>query len=181
MKVPPPANADIRIGPRFAASNEHLARASAGRIVARKCVRCRDGSGRPRPRARPWARLGGNACFITIYPRMEGQRGMYVVDIPPGGKLEPIRHLYEQMILILEGHGTTEVWQEGDSKKHVFEWGRGSVFSPPLNSWYRMYNLASEPAKFVAYNRAPGVFNEYGSVDFVFNCSYAFRDRFGGE
>ena len=29
----------------------------------------------------PWPRLGGRACFITIYPQMEGQRGMYVVDI----------------------------------------------------------------------------------------------------
>jgi len=130
---------------------------------------------------KPWARLGGNACFITIYPQMEGQRGMYVVDIPPGGKLEPIRHLYEQMILILEGHGTTEVWQEG-GKKHIFEWQKGgSVFSPPLNSWYRMYNLSDQPAKFVAYNRAPGVFNEYDNVDFVFNCPFSFRDRFSGE
>lgn len=127
-----------------------------------------------------WPRLGGRARFITIYPQMEGQRGMYVVDIEPGGKLEPIRHLYEQMILILEGHGATEVWQEGDSQKHVFEWGRGSIFSPPLNAWYRMYNLANEPAKFVAYNRAPMVFNEYRNVDFIFNCPFAFRDRFSG-
>jgi len=130
---------------------------------------------------RTWPRLGGKACFITIYPQMEGQRGMYVVDIEPGGKLEPIRHLYEQMILVLEGHGTTEVWQEGDSRKHVFEWGRGSVFSPPLNCWYRMYNLAGEPAKFVAYNRAPTAFNEFRNVDFIFNCPFAFRDRFSGE
>lgn len=128
-----------------------------------------------------WPRLGGRACFLALYPQMEGQRGMYVVDIDPHEKLEPIRHLYEQMILILEGHGTTEVWQEGDSRKHVFEWGRGSVFSPPLNTWYRMYNLASEPAKFVAYNRAPMSFNEYRNVDYIFNCPYTFRDRFNGE
>jgi len=130
---------------------------------------------------KPWPRLGGNACFITIYPQMEGQRGMYVVDIAPGGKLEPIHHLYEQMIMILEGHGATEVWQEGDTEKHVFEWGRGSIFSPPMNAWYRMYNLSSEPAKFVTYNRAPAAFNEYRNVDYVFNCPYAFRDRFNGQ
>jgi hypothetical protein len=130
---------------------------------------------------KPWPRLGGNACFITIYPQMEGQRGMYVVDIGPGGKLEPIRHLYEQMIMILEGHGATEVWQEGDSNKHVFEWGPGSIFSPPLNTWYRMYNLSSDPVKFVTYNRAPAAFNEYRNPDFIFNCPYAFRDRFNGE
>src|SRR5713226_5099011 len=76
----------------------------------------------------PWPRLGGRACFSTLYPMMEGQRGMYVVDIEPTGKLEPIRHMYEQMILVLDGHGTTELWQDGDTRKHVFEWGRGSVF-----------------------------------------------------
>src|SRR5437899_885073 len=60
----------------------------------------------------PWPRLGCRVCFITIYPQIEGQRGMYVADIDAGGKLEPMRHLYEQMIMILEGHGATEVWQE---------------------------------------------------------------------
>ncbi|HEY3012044.1 MAG TPA: hypothetical protein VGJ36_04800, partial [Gemmatimonadales bacterium] len=58
-----------------------------------------------------WPRLGGRARFIALYPQMEGQRGMYVVDIEPGGKLEPIHHMYEQMIMILDGHGATEVWQ----------------------------------------------------------------------
>jgi len=129
----------------------------------------------------PWPRLGVRARFITIYPQMEGQRGMYVADIEPGGQTEPIRHMYEQMILILEGHGTTEVWQEGDSRKHVFEWGRGSIFSPPLNAFYRMYNLGSDAVKFVAYNRAPTAFTEYRNVDFIFNCPFAFRDRFNGE
>src|SRR2546427_11538875 len=69
---------------------------------------------------KPWARIGGKACFITIYPQMEGQRGMYVVDIDPGGKLEPIHHMYEQMILVFNDPATTEIWQEGDTQKHVF-------------------------------------------------------------
>ncbi|MBM2810631.1 MAG: hypothetical protein HW416_1390 [Chloroflexi bacterium] len=129
----------------------------------------------------PWPRLGARACFVTIYPMMEGQRGMYVVDMDPGAKLEPIHHLYEQIIMVLEGHGTTELWQEGDDRKHVFEWGRGSIFSPPLNTWYRMYNLSNLPAKFAAINRAPAAMNEFHNAEFVFNCPYPFRDRFNGE
>jgi hypothetical protein len=44
-----------------------------------------------------------------------------------------------------------------------------------------MYNLSSDPVKFVTYNRAPAAFNEYRNVDYIFNCPYAFRDRFNGE
>jgi hypothetical protein len=33
----------------------------------------------------------------------------------------------------------------------------------------------------VAYNRAPTAFNEYRNVDFIFNCPFAFRDRFDAE
>src|SRR5437016_5390393 len=71
----------------------------------------------------PWPRIGGNAVFLNLYPLMEGVRGCYIVEIPPGGALEPERHLYEKIVVVLAGHGTTEVWQEGDTKKHVFEWG----------------------------------------------------------
>jgi len=129
----------------------------------------------------PWPRMGVDAAFIALYPMMEGQRGMFVASIPPQRATEPIRHLYEQVIMVLDGRGTTEVWQEGDSRKHVFEWGRGSIFSPPLNMWYRMYNLGNEPVKFVAINRAPASMNEFRNADFTFDCPYVFRDRFDGQ
>jgi quercetin dioxygenase-like cupin family protein len=129
----------------------------------------------------PWPRIGGRAVFLNLYPLMEGARGMYLAEIPPGGALEPERHLYEKVVFVLEGHGTTEVWQEGDSRKHVFEWGRGSIFAPPLNTWHRMYNLGSEPAKFLAIDDAPLMMNGFRNADFVFDCNYAFRERFDGE
>ncbi|MBM2810630.1 MAG: hypothetical protein HW416_1389 [Chloroflexi bacterium] len=129
----------------------------------------------------PWPRMGVNACFITMYPLMEGRRGMFVADIPPGKATEPIHHLYEQTILVLDGHGTTEVWQQGDTRKHVFEWGPGAIFSPPLNTWYRMYNISSEAVKFIAINRAPSIMNELAEPEFLFECLYSFRNRFNGE
>jgi hypothetical protein len=127
-----------------------------------------------------WPRLGGNAVFLNIYPMMEAERGLYVAWIAPGAALEPVRHLYEQIILVLDGHGTTEVWQEGDRNKHVFEWGRGSIFSPPLNSWYRMYNLGHTPVRFLAINRAPAIMNTFDDPEFIFSCPFAFRKRFDG-
>ncbi|MBM2813210.1 MAG: Cupin 2 protein [Chloroflexi bacterium] len=129
----------------------------------------------------PWPRLGANACFLNLYPLMEGVRSMYVAEIPPGKALEPERHLYEKLVFILEGQGTTEVWQEGESQKHVFEWGRGTVFAPPLNTWHRMYNLSSKPAKLLCATSAPQMMNGFRDADFIFNCPFSFRGRFNGE
>src|SRR6266567_3823464 len=104
---------------------------------------------------KPWPRIGGNACFINLYAFIEAGNGVYVAEIPPHGSLEPERWCCQKIILIEGGSGTTEIWQEGDTRKHVFEWGKGSVFAIPINAWHRMYNLGAEPAKFLALTKAP--------------------------
>jgi mannose-6-phosphate isomerase-like protein (cupin superfamily) len=129
----------------------------------------------------PWPRLGGNAAFLNLYPLMEAARGAYVAEIPAGQALEPERHLYEKVIFVLEGQGATEVWHEGDSGKHVFEWSKGAVFAPPLNVWHRMFNLGETPVRFLAITTAPQMMNGFRDADFIFNCSHAFRNRFNGE
>ena len=42
---------------------------------------------------------------------------MYVVEVPGAGALNAERHLYEEIYYVVEGRGTTEVWQDGSSKK----------------------------------------------------------------
>jgi quercetin dioxygenase-like cupin family protein len=44
---------------------------------------------------------------------------------------------------VVEGRGSTEVWIEGQSKKHVFEWQKGSMFSIPMNAMHRHVNATS--------------------------------------
>src|ERR1700745_4101430 len=101
----------------------------------------------------PWRRMGGNGAFVHLYG-MESQTGMYVAEIPPGGALNPGRHLYEEMICILAGHGATEIWQEGGEKR-LFEWGPFSLFAPRLNSWHRLVNGGREPGGVMAVYHAP--------------------------
>ncbi|OGP25041.1 MAG: hypothetical protein A2038_02615 [Deltaproteobacteria bacterium GWA2_57_13] len=127
----------------------------------------------------PWRRTGGKGAFIHLYG-MEGLTGMYVGEIPSGGALEPEKHLYEEVIFIFEGNGATEVWQEGQ-KKQMFEWGKWSLFAPPLNSWHRLINGGREPVKFLAVTNAPLIMDLYRNGDFVFNCPYTFAERYGGE
>lgn len=128
----------------------------------------------------PWSRLGGKGAFIQLYGMIEGSRSIYVAEIPPGGALEPERHLYEELICILDGHGATEVWQEG-GRKQMFEWGPWSLFSPPLNSWHRLVNGGREPVKLLATTNAPLFMNAARDMDFIFKCPYVFLNRYAGE
>lgn len=127
----------------------------------------------------PWPRRGGRGAFVQLRG-MEGATGMEVVEIPPGKALEPEKHLYEKVIYVVEGLGSTEVWQEGQSKR-FFEWGPGSLFAPPLNSWYRLVNGGRERALLAAVTSAPMIIDMFHNSDFIFNCSYQFKDRYDGE
>src|SRR6201993_4374141 len=69
---------------------------------------------------KPWKRMGGRGTFIQLFGT-EGLWGMHVVEVPGGGALNVEKHIYEEQYLVVDGRGSTEVWQEG-GKKSVFEW-----------------------------------------------------------
>ena len=95
---------------------------------------------------------------------------MHVVEIPPGGAIVPQKHLYQQLICVLEGHGTAEVWLDAEpDKKLTFEWGPWSLFSPPLNSSYRLYNVGNTPVIYLGVNDAPMMIDLFHNLDFIFN------------
>src|SRR6059036_3744072 len=62
---------------------------------------------------KPWARTGGAGAFIQLLGPQQAERGIYVGEIPGGKALEAEKHLYQEVIVILKGLGSTEVWQEG--------------------------------------------------------------------
>lgn len=130
---------------------------------------------------RPWARTGGKGAFIQL-KGMEGFTGMYVGEIAPGAALNPERHLYEELIYILDGVGSTEVWsgRSGERKLH-FEWQKGSLFAVPLNSGHRLINGSREPALFLAVTSAPVMMDLLHDAEFVFGCDYDFHQRFDGR
>ena len=74
----------------------------------------------------------------------------------------------------------TEVWLEGDSKRHTFEWQKGSMFSIPMNAMHRIVNASSSPALLLGGTTAPNVLNMINNVDAVFNNPFRFSDRFSG-
>src|SRR6266581_4029572 len=121
-----------------------------------------------------WKRTGGRGHYIQLHGT-ETKWGCYVVEVPPAGALNPEKHMYEEIFLVVEGRGTTEVWQEGDARRHVFEWQKGSMFSIPMNAWHRLVNATSGGALLLAGTTAPNVLNMINNVDAVFDNPFAFR------
>src|SRR5215470_16696584 len=101
-----------------------------------------------------WNRMGGNGTFTQLYGT-EGRWGCYVVEVPGAGALNAERHMYEEIMVVVEGRGTTEIWTDDQKKPHSFEWQRGSMFAVPLNAWHRIVNAASSPALILVASTAP--------------------------
>src|SRR5258708_3521154 len=127
----------------------------------------------------PWKRTGGKGSYIQLYGT-EGKWGCYVVEVPAAGARNPEKHIYEKGVYVVEGRGSTEVWLDGETKRHIFEWQKGSLFSIPVNAMHRIVNATSSPALLLCGTTAPNLMNLLNNVDAVFNCPYQFRDRFSG-
>jgi len=67
----------------------------------------------------PWARKGGRGAYLNLADQFE--EDAFVMEIPPGGQLNPDHHMYEAVIFVLNGRGATTVWAPGLPKRTV-EW-----------------------------------------------------------
>jgi mannose-6-phosphate isomerase-like protein (cupin superfamily) len=126
-----------------------------------------------------WKRLGGRGSYIQLF-RHRRLVGLLCRRSAGAGALNTDKHLYEKVVFVVEGRGTTEVWRDGDAKRHVFEWQKGSLFSIPLNTHHRFINAGSQPALLYCGTTAPNMMNLLDNRDFIFNCPYEFTERFSG-
>ena len=129
---------------------------------------------------KPWPRRGGSGVYIN-HEASRTSNDCYVCEIPAGQKLSAQRQLFEEMILVLDGRGSTTVWNDA-GQRITFEWKAGALFAIPLNTWHQHFNGSGrEAARFVAVTNAPPVINLYEDVEFVFNTKHDFKNRFAGE
>lgn len=127
-----------------------------------------------------WDRRGGKGVFIN-HEASRTSNDCYVCEIPPGKQLAPQRQLFEEMIYVLTGHGSTTVWNDA-GQRVTFEWQAGSLFAIPLNATCQHFNGSGrDGARFVAVTNGPSVINLYEDIEFVFNTKYDFKNRFSGE
>ena len=124
---------------------------------------------------KPWARRGGRGVYIN-HDASRSSNDCYVCEIPPGGKLSPQRQMYEEMALVLEGRGSTTVWNDAGARI-TFEWQAGAMFAIPLNCWHQHFNGSGQkPARFVGVTNAPYVMNLYDDANYVFNTQVGLQE-----
>ncbi len=129
---------------------------------------------------RPWARFDAKGGAVHLKGRGDFI-GMFVLDVAPGGATSPQRHLYEEVVYVLSGRGSTTI-EVADGRKHTFEWGPKSLFAIPLNTKYRHFNgSGSEAARIVSTVSLPAVLNMFHNEAFVFDNPWDFDERVGGS
>jgi mannose-6-phosphate isomerase-like protein (cupin superfamily) len=128
----------------------------------------------------PWARRGGRGTFLYLNG-CENVKGMYLIEVPSGGALNPDKHFFDEFYLVIEGRGSTEVWVDGSSQRQIFEWQPGSLFMIPLNAQYRLVNATGSPALLLASNNAPPIINIFQHRGIIYDNPFVPRARFPGN
>jgi mannose-6-phosphate isomerase-like protein (cupin superfamily) len=129
---------------------------------------------------KPWARTGALGAFVHLKGR-----GDFIAinlhELAPGGKTAPQRHLFEEVFLVIEGHGSAVV-ETSAGIRHDFEWGPNSLFAVPLNARYQLFNgQGSQPARLASTNDLPLKMNLIHDEDFIFGTDWRFEDREGAD
>lgn len=106
------------------------------------------------------------------------QQDATVVEIPPGGKVAPHRHLFEEVIYIISGQGQTLMWNQEGGKKERYEWKAGDLLSPSLNAFHEHINTSDKPARYISITSAPVMLNIFHDPVFLAGVKdYSFEDR----
>jgi cupin superfamily acireductone dioxygenase involved in methionine salvage len=127
---------------------------------------------------RPWARFGVHGAAVHLKGRGDFM-SLFVLDLPPGATTPPQHHLFEEVIYVLEGHGSTTV-EVQDGRKHSFEWGPRSLFALPLNAKYQHFNVSGrERTRLCCATNLPLILNTFHDEAFVFDNPFSFKGREG--
>jgi oxalate decarboxylase/phosphoglucose isomerase-like protein (cupin superfamily) len=134
----------------------------------------------PEVETRPWPRYGVDGAAVHLKGRGDFV-SMFVLDLAPGAASEPQRHLYEEVIYVLSGRGSTTL-ETADGRTHGFEWGPRSLFAIPLNTKYRHFNgSGAEHARLASTTNLPAVLNMFHNEAFVFDNPFRFDERVGQQ
>lgn len=126
----------------------------------------------------PWDRYDARGCFAHTVG-MGDFMANYVIEVLPGRKTSPVKHLYEAFFFVLAGYGSTTVWLP-NGEVRTFEWGPKALFAIPLNCTYQIHNGSGrEPVRLSCTNDAPLSINLYHNLDFIFKNDFAFPERTG--
>ncbi len=127
---------------------------------------------------RPWPRFGVKGAIVHVTGRGDAMT-VFLLEIPPAGKTLPQKHIFEAAFYVLEGQGSGVI-ERYSGERQQFEWVRNSVFAPPLNSGYQLFNGSGrESARIAVSCNLPAVLNLFHNERFVFDNPGIFPEREG--
>jgi quercetin dioxygenase-like cupin family protein len=127
-----------------------------------------------------WPRFGVKAAACHLKGRGDFAN-MFLFDIPSGGSTVPQRHLYEEVVYVLEGTGSTQL-EFADGTRRSFEWGPRSMFAIPLNAKHRHFNGSGRNrALMVSTTDLPLIMNTFHNERFIFDTPFEFSERTGKD
>ena len=127
---------------------------------------------------KPWARFGTPGAIVHLKGRGDFT-SLFVLDLEPGGKSAPLKHMFEMVVYVLDGNGSTTI-ETADGRVHSFEWQPKSLFALPLNAKYQFFNgTGTKRARLAAVNAAPIVMNLFHDDEFTWDNSFNFKSRSG--
>lgn len=125
-----------------------------------------------------WDLYGMDGAICLLEGR-DDFSAVFAFALRPGAKSRPIHHLYEDVVYVLSGHGSTAV-ELPDGRKISFEWGPNALFSVPLNCRYQHFNGSGrEPARLAVTHNMPFLMNLFRNERFIFDSPAAFPERLG--
>lgn len=125
-----------------------------------------------------WARTGVKGAILHLNGRGDFAN-VFLLDIPAKRSTSPQRHLYEEVIFVLQGRGSTQM-EFSNGERRSFEWGPRSLFAMPINATYRHFNASgSENALLACTTSLPMVLNAFHNERFVFDNPFDFDERIG--
>src|SRR6266699_25926 len=128
----------------------------------------------------PWPRFGIDGGLVHLKGRGDFV-SIFVLELAPGAKSAPQKHLFEEVVYVLSGHGNTTI-ETSDGRKHSFEWGPKSLFALPLNARYQHFNASGQrPARLAGVTNLPMMLNCFHNLGFIFDNHFEFPDRAGEE
>ncbi len=127
----------------------------------------------------PWERFGVQGAFVNLADPF--LTTAMVLELPPGARSKPARHMFETWVFVVDGSGETIIEQEG-SPTNTVRWRKRALFGPPLNTRYQHINLDPDrPARLLMVTNAPLTLNLYHSERYVFENPFVFDDRYKGQ
>lgn len=137
---------DFRFGNRYADDDDYWTRRAVdedGRLQTNVIPDCLGEVLPPAPDA-------GTGVALQRYA-MGGHLMLEVtlVELAPGGRVDPHQRLAEESIHILSGSGRTRIWPRSGEPEQI-EWRAGDLLSPPFNARHEHLADGPTPARYLS-------------------------------